>query len=68
MTDEDYKQLEVLLTKLTGELNASSIAVVTGCVQDGYSIATYSSNGVLKQSEMSHNIKDTVRKFKRNDD
>lgn len=64
MSNEEYKQLEILLGKLTEELG-SKYCIIPNYIHDGYCISIYSSNcGLPLKTETSYSIESTVNKLK----
>jgi hypothetical protein len=63
MTQEDYKQLELLLGKLNTEIgNDKRIMVIPNYVHDGYAIGIYE-GGILTNQYVGATIQSLVKKI-----
>lgn len=60
MSNEEYKQLELLLDKLEAEIG-DKFSIIPRYVHDGYNIAVYSKEtGMRRKQRIGPSIKETV--------
>ena len=63
MTQEEYKQLELLLGKLNKEVKEKRLMIINGYISDGYHLATYDNEGCLKNQITGPSIQWCVNKL-----
>lgn len=63
MTIKDYKQLELLLSKL-GDILGHRFFIIPKIIYDGYHIGIYDENGNMKKSEVWMDLETTVKRIK----
>lgn len=63
MEEQDYEQLELLLSKLNTQIgNDKRIMIIPNYVHDGYAIGIYE-NGILTDQYVGANIQSLVKKI-----